>query len=194
MIRAGPGGRRRSNARPDIGRMLALSPRQRYWLQTYWGSLVLLPFAVIFALEGGGFWLGEVLWTVVHAFDLIVHEAGHFFFRFFGRFMEIAGGSILQLALPALFVWQGLVHNHLAGVQLSLLLLGQNFVDVSVYAADAQARALPLIGNLGPESHDWHNLLAMLGLLEHTPLIAGLIYACAFPCWIAMFLAPARVG
>lgn len=182
----------RYNAPPDLGRMP--SPRLRSWLQIYWGSLVLLPFAVVFAFEGGGFWLGEALWTLFHAADLIVHEAGHFFFRFFGRFMEIAGGSILQLALPAFLAWQALGHDHLAGLQLALLWLGQSFVDVSVYAADAQARALPLLGNLGPESHDWHNLLSMLGLLEQAPLIAGLLYACAFPCWLAMLLAPARVG
>ena len=173
--------------------MFARSFDRRLWLQRWGSSLLLLPFCVVFALEGGGFWLGEALWTLVHAFDLIVHEAGHFFFRFFGRFLEIAGGSILQLALPALFVFQGVYWHHKLGTQLALLLLGQSFVDVSVYAADAQARALPLIGNLGPESHDWHNLLSMLGLLEHTPLIAGALYACAFACWGLMLAVPLRI-
>lgn len=64
---------------------------------------------------------------------------------------------------------------------------------MSIYAADAQARALPLIGNLGPESHDWHNMLTMLGLLEYTPLIAGALYACAFVCWAVMLAVPARI-
>lgn len=132
--------------------MLSVPFRQRLWFETWGSSVLLLPFCVVFALEGGGFWLGEALWTVVHAFDLIIHEAGHFFFRFFGRFMMIAGGSLLQLLLPALFVFQGAYWSNKLGTQLALLLLGQNFVDVSVYAADAQARALPLIGNLGPES------------------------------------------
>lgn len=173
--------------------MFALSLDQRAWLQTWGSSLALLPFCVVFALEGGGFWLGEALWTVVHAFDLIIHEAGHFFFRFFGRFMMIAGGSLLQLLIPALFVYQGVYWSNKLGTQLALLLLGQNFVDVSIYAADAQARALPLIGNLGPESHDWHNMLVMLGWLEHTPLIAGAIYAMAFVCWGLMLAVPLRI-
>ena len=170
-----------------------LSPSQRLWLETWGTSVALLPFVVVFATQGGGFWLGEALWTVVHAFDLIIHEAGHFFFRFFGRFMEIAGGSLLQLLMPALFVYQGVYWSNKLGTQLALLLLGQNFVDVSIYAADAQARALPLIGNLGPESHDWHNLLVMTGLLEHTALIAGAIYACAFVCWALMLAVPLRI-
>lgn len=173
--------------------MLSVPFRQRLWFETWGSSVLLLPFCVVFALEGGGFWLGEALWTVVHAFDLIIHEAGHFFFRFFGRFMMIAGGSLLQLLLPALFVFQGAYWSNKLGTQLALLLLGQNFVDVSVYAADAQARALPLIGNLGPESHDWHNLLAMTGWLEHTPLIAGAIYAMAFVCWGLMLAVPLRI-
>ncbi len=174
--------------------MIALGTRHRLWLGQWGASLALLPFCVVFALEGGGFWLGEALWTVFHAADLIAHEAGHFFFRPWGRFLEIAGGSILQLALPALFVFQGVVWDHKLGTQLALLWLGQSFVDVSVYAADAQARALPLLGGLGPESHDWHNMLSLLGCLEWTPLIAGVLYACAFVCWAAMLAVPWRVG
>lgn len=88
--------------------MLSVPFRQRLWIETWGSSVLLLPFCVVFALEGGGFWLSEALWTLVHAFDLLVHEAGHFFFRFFGRFMMIAGGSLLQLLLPALFVFQGI--------------------------------------------------------------------------------------
>ena len=170
-----------------------LSSKQKLWLETWGTSVVLIPFAALYATEGGGFWLGELLWTVTHAFDLIVHEAGHFFFRFFGRFMMIAGGSIMQLLLPALLVFQGVTWGNKLGTQLALLLLGQNFVDVSLYAADAQARALPLIAGLGPESHDWHNLLAMTGTLAHTPLIAGLIYGLAFVCWGLMLLVPLRM-
>ncbi len=170
-----------------------ISSNQKLWLETWGTSFALMPFAVIYATEGGGFWFGEMLWTITHAFDLIVHEAGHFFFRFFGRFMMIAGGSLLQLLLPALFVFQGVYWSNKLGTQLSLLLLGQNFVDVSVYAADAQRRLLPLIGNLGPESHDWHNLLVMTGLLAHTPLIAGAIYACALVCWGLMLAVPLRI-
>jgi hypothetical protein len=170
-----------------------LSARRRVHLERWASSALLAPVAWMLAFEGGGTWFGRALWMVMHSFNLIVHESGHFFFRFFGRFMEIAGATILELALPALFVFQGIYWHHRLGTQLALLWLGQAFVGVSVYAADAQARALPLIGNLGPESHDWHNMLSMLGILEHTPLVAGAFYASGVICWIAMLLVPAKV-
>ena len=72
--------------------------------------------------------------------------------------------------------------------------LGQNWIDVAAYAADAQARAMPLLGGLGPEAHDWLNLLSRAGLLEQTPLVAGVLFACAFPVWAAMFAVPRWVG
>lgn len=155
-------------------------------------GVALLPLCALFAF-------GEYthdpnpLILLVHAFDLIVHEAGHFFFRVFGDTMGIAGGSLFQLLLPGLFVYQGVYWNHRAGTQLALLLLGQNFVDVSIYAADAQVRALPLLGG-DRVFHDWHRLLGQFGLLEATPAIAGTLYALAFVCWAVMLVAPKRVG
>ncbi|MDX1418579.1 MAG: hypothetical protein R3181_01315 [Rubricoccaceae bacterium] len=160
-------------------------------LRPYLSSLVLLPCCFVFAVadydvEGAFGWLR----FIAHSVNLLPHEAGHFFFRFFGTFMMFAGGTIWQLVFPCIFVWYCVSNDLKVGLQVSLLWLGQNFVDVSVYAADAQARALPLIGGLGPEAHDWYNMLAMLGLLEHTPLIAGLLYACAFPIWALMLAVP----
>jgi hypothetical protein len=163
-------------------------------LRPFVSSLVLLPFCVYFVVVdyGAEGWVGS-LWFVVHSVNLLPHEAGHFLFHFFGAFLGIAGGTILQLAFPGLFVWYCLTNDLKWGLQVSLLWLGLNFVDVSVYAADAQHRSLPLLGGLGPEAHDWHNMLTMLGLLEHTPLVAGLIYACAFPVWALMLAVPRRV-
>lgn len=155
-------------------------------------GVALLPLCALFAF--GEYTVDpNPLIVLVHAFDLIVHEAGHFFFRPFGDTMHAAGGSILQLALPALFVYQGIYWNNRAGTQLSLLLLGQNFVDVSIYAADAQARALPLLGG-DAVFHDWHRLLSGFGLLEAAPMVAGTLYALAFVCWALMLAAPRRVG
>ncbi|WP_412068974.1 hypothetical protein [Rubrivirga sp. IMCC43871] len=127
--------------------------------------------------------------VLVHTWNLIIHEAGHDVFGLFGRTMMIAGGSILQLALPALFVYQGVYWSRRVGTQLALLLLGQNVVDVSIYAADAQGRALPHLGG-DRVSHDWHTLLAQAGLLEATPVIAGLFVVGALACWAAMLAVP----
>ena len=151
-------------------------------------GVALLPLCALFAF-GEYVYDPNPLIFVVHAFDLIVHEAGHFFFGFFGQTMEIAGGSLFQLILPALFVYQGIYWNNRAGTQLSLLLLGQNFVDVSIYAADAQARALPLLGG-DRVFHDWHVILANLGMLDAAPVVAGVLYGLAFVAWALMLAVP----
>ena len=172
--------------------MVTLARLRKDHVTPYLFGVALLPLCALFAF--GDYTVDpHPLIVLVHAFDLIVHEAGHFFFRFFGATMHAAGGSILQLALPALFVYQGVYWHHRVGTQLALLLLGQNFVDVSVYAADAQARALPLLGG-DAVFHDWHRLLSGLGLLEHTALIAGALYALAFVTWAVMLLVPLRIS
>ncbi len=169
---------------------MTLTLSQRDILGRWAGSALLIPFAVYFAVSDP-IMEPSALNILVHSANLIVHEAGHFFFRFFrSDLLMFAGGSILQCALPALFVWQGLVWNNRIGTQISLLWLGQNFVDVSVYAADAQAMALPLIGNLGTESHDWGFIMRSTGLIEHTPFVAGVIFGFAFVPWVFMVLIP----
>ncbi len=155
-------------------------------------GVALLPLCALFAF-GEYTYSPNPLIALVRAFNLIVHEAGHVVFRFFGDTLHTAGGSILQVALPALFVYQGVYWNRRAGTQLALLLLGQNVVDVSVYAADAQARALPLLGGEAV-FHDWHRLLSTFGLLDATPVIASLLYGLAFVAWGLMLIAPRWVG
>ena len=43
--------------------------------------------------------------------------------------------------------------------------VGQNFIDVSVYIADAPTRAMPLISGTDA-NHDWWNLLSMTNSLD----------------------------
>jgi len=159
-------------------------------IRQYGFGLLLLPLCAYFTAGIEDYnatgWIG----FLVHSMNLLPHEAGHFFFRFFGEFMMFAGGSLLQLILPGLIAWSCFRYDQRIGTQIALFWLGQNFVDVSIYAADAQNRSLPLLGGLGPESHDWYNILMMAGLLEFTPLIAGAIYFFAFPCWLLMLVVP----
>ncbi len=175
--------------------MRALTAQQRFAVSEVASGLWLLPVCAYFALvpygQPGALGLP---WFLVHSLNLLPHEAGHFVFRFFGTFMTIAGGSILQLVFPCLWAWIAFASDSRLGVQLSLVWLGQNWIDVAAYAADAQARAMPLIGRLGPESHDWWNLLSMTGLLDQTPLVAFLLFSCAFPVWAAMLIVPRYVG
>ena len=142
--------------------MATLSLPERHQVTPYLFGVAMLPLCALFAF-GEYTYDPNPLIVLVHAFDLIVHEAGHFIFRFFGQTMMVAGGSLLQILLPALFVYQGLYWSNRIGTQLALLLLGQNFVDVSIYAA---------------------------GLLEATPAIAGTLFALAFVTWGVMLLVP----
>ncbi len=175
--------------------MRALTSHQRFLASEYASGVLLLPACLYFAVVpyGQSGALG-MPWFLVHSLNLLPHEAGHFLFRFFGETMMIAGGSVLQLLFPCIWAWIAFASDSRLGVQLSFLWLGQNWIDVAAYAADAQARSMPLLGGLGPEAHDWYNLLSRAGLLEQTPLVAAVLFACAFPAWLAMLAVPRWVG
>jgi hypothetical protein len=130
-------------------------------------SIIILPIALIWSLNRGKFGL-------IDNVDLVIHEAGHFFFSFFGKFIYTLGGTLMQIILPSIIAGFFLRNNYRTGVQFSLLWLGQNFINISVYAADARARRLPLLGG-DKVYHDWHYLLGELGILQHDQMV-GLIF------------------
>src|SRR5512139_3011874 len=110
--------------------------------------------------------------------DLPIHEAGHLLFRIFGEFMMIAGGSLFQVIVPALFVGYFVWHFKYYSAAIVLFWLGQSIINVYVYAADAQVMQLVLISGLtGSEGsfHDWNYMLSSLGLLGSTKTVAGII-------------------
>lgn len=168
--------------------MASLSLPSRDVVAPYLFGAALLPVCALF-LFGETVTGANPLIVLTHAWHLIVHEAGHFVFRFFGQTMMIAGGSLMQLLLSGLFVWQGVFWGNRVGTQLALLLLGADFYCVSVYAADARDRALPLLGG-DTSGHDWGNLLSQFGLLEATPVVAGLFAVGALVCWGLMLMVP----
>ncbi len=138
--------------------------------------------------------------AAIHAFDLVVHEAGHPLFGLLGwRFLAILGGTLLQLTPPlaaAVAFWR---RRQPASLAVAVVWLGVNLVHVGQYAADAQARALPLI-NADADGHDWWNMLRALGLLEQCRAIGGAIgglgwaLQVAAPAWVAGLWVRWRVG
>ena len=74
--------------------------------------------------------------------DLVIHEAGHFFFMFFGKFIYTLGGTLMQIILPSIIAWYFLRNYYKTGVQISLLWLGQNLINISAYAADLPTEAV----------------------------------------------------
>ncbi len=114
-------------------------------------------------------------WSFLDNVNLLMHEAGHFIFMIFGnRFLFIAGGTIMQIAMPLIFVLYFYFSNQKFSSALAMFWLGQSFLNISVYAGDAVAKALPLLGG-DSDGHDWYNMLSSLGLLSSTDFIASAI-------------------
>ena len=107
--------------------------------------------------------------------DLIFHEAGHVIFGFFGEFIGILGGSIMQVLIPAIVVGHFFFHRQPYSAAVTLFWVGQSLFNVSVYVKDARARALPLLGD-DISAHDWYNILGRLHLLNWDQVIGNLIY------------------
>lgn len=110
--------------------------------------------------------------------DLPIHETGHLIFGIFGEFIGVLGGSLFQAIVPAAFVGYFWLHGKNYSAAIVLFWVGQSFLNVWVYAADAQVMQLVLLGGLtGSEGsfHDWNYLLDRVGLLDSTKTVAAVI-------------------
>jgi len=145
-------------------------------------SIIIFPIAVYWVINRGNYGLLDNI-------DLVIHEAGHFFFSFFGKFIYTLGGTLMQVILPSIIVLFFFRNNYRTGVQFSLLWLGQNFINISVYAADAQARKLPLLGG-NKVYHDWHYMLAEIGILQYDYLVGYFFFLIAILIFIITIFMP----
>ncbi len=130
------------------------------------------------------FWSYAHTYTEWHALDsvnLIFHEAGHTIFYFFGTFVHILAGSGFQITIPALIALYFFYTRQKISSSLCLLWVGQNFLNVSVYAGDAVKMQLDLLGG-DSVTHDWHYLLSTLGWLQYTDTVASTLYALGIVC------------
>ncbi len=110
--------------------------------------------------------------------DLPVHETGHLLFRPFGEFMMVAGGSLFQIIMPAVFVGYFIWHEKPYSASMVLFWVGQSILNVWVYASDAVVMQLVLTSGLtGSEGsfHDWNYLLTQTGLIGSTSTVAAFI-------------------
>ena len=140
---------------------------------TYWG----LRF--IFSSIGSAYTLNS-FW---HLVNLPFHEAGHIFWRPFGRLLTSLGGSLMQVLMPAICLVVFLVKTRdpFAGA-FSLWWTGQNFIDIAPYIDDARSLSLPLLGgNVGKHApygfHDWEFILKETGLIRFDHTLARLSHA-----------------
>lgn len=151
----------------------------REWIFT----LLLLPFALYFCLSRGTY-------TALDHAHLIIHEAGHFIFGILGGSFEITGGTLMQVALPLGLTVHFFRHQYRPGVQLALFWLAHNFLNISVYAADARAQKLPLLGS-GSKLHDWNVMLSQAGLLEYDTIVGNSVFLLSIACFGLVMLIPA---
>jgi hypothetical protein len=114
-------------------------------------------------------------WHFIDSVDLIIHEAGHLIFMFFGEFIAIAGGSIMQILIPILFAVSFYRTEQRYSSAVMMYWLSVNLFYVGQYASDAVAMNLPLLGG-DNVIHDWNYLLSTTGSLGQTENIANVIY------------------
>jgi hypothetical protein len=108
--------------------------------------------------------------------DLVFHETGHVIFGFFGEFIGILGGSLMQVLILAILVGYFFFHRQPYSATVTLFWVAQSLFNVSVYVKDARTRALPLLGD-DISAHDWHNILGRLHLLNWDQGIGNLVYS-----------------
>jgi hypothetical protein len=117
--------------------------------------------------------------------NLIVHEAGHLLFGWFGTTLGLWGGTLLELLVPAALAAYFVLHRQTTAVAFAAFFFFENFLYISIYMADARAQVLPLVsvGDPGASGHDWFSIFARLGLLQHDLLIAAVVKAVG---WLGM--------
>jgi len=119
--------------------------------------------------------------SFMHLINLPFHEAGHFIFGFFGRFITVLGGSLMQLLVPAVCTVAFLTTTRDPfAASVGLWWLGESFMDLSPYINDARDLELILLGGVTGKDvddyHDWQYLLGQTDLLEYDHALARFSY------------------
>ncbi len=112
----------------------------------------------------------DAMSSFLHLPDLVFHEAGHFIFAPFGRFMTVLGGSLLQVLIPVIAAVAFVRQEDPFSAAICAWWTGQNFVDLAPYIADARSLRLVLLGGrtgAEVEGHDWEFILNSLGISHH---------------------------
>ena len=142
----------------------------------------------------------------LHLVILPFHEEGHVFFRLFGEFVAILGGTLGQHLMPIVLGVALLVKRRDPfGAALFFWLLGYSVIDMAIYMYDAFDPQLMLLGGTtGAESdrHDWMNIFGDLGLMPNARRIGlffgavGRAMMCAGLTWAAymVWLQKARLS
>jgi hypothetical protein len=111
--------------------------------------------------------------SAIYLLNFGIHEMGHFVFRLFGEFIGVAGGSLLQVAVPigSMVMFYRRQRDFFA-IAFCFAWLATNLYYVAWYMADAQFMSKPLAGEGSNLIHDWNYLFKNTGLLGWSKGIA----------------------
>lgn len=151
-------------------------------LKKWIGSIILLPIVIYLIQHDGRFFIVDYI-------NLLIHEGGHGILKIFGKYFYTLGGTLAQILIPGMFVMFYLVKRRRVPAQISLIWLGQNLINISIYASDARAQKLPLLGGK-KVYHDWNYLLREIGLLNYDQAVGLFFYSLAIAVFILSLLLP----
>jgi len=151
-------------------------------IKPWFGTIALLPLVIFYTINNGQF-------TFIDYVNVLIHEGGHGVFKIFGRFIYTLGGTLMQIIIPSMFVIYYWIKRKKFGAQIFLVWLGENLMNISVYAADARAQKLPLLGG-NKVYHDWTWLLSQTGLLEQDQIVGNIFYGTGILMFIIVMITP----
>ncbi len=162
-----------------------LGERMRRWAtgRSPWWRLLLLLFLASQVLRNLQAMENRTLFSGI-AFG--AHEFGHLFFAFFGEWVSVAGGSLMQLLIPIGAAAVVMRSRDWFGVAICGVFLAASLADLSWYIGDARAERLDLV-SFSPDGaiHDWNYLLRSVGLLKQDIFLARLTRFVAFLLLVA---------
>src|SRR3970040_2622254 len=103
-----------------------------------------------------------IILGILDGANLIFHQARPVLFLVFGEFLQILGGSLTQVAIPAMCVAYFALRRQPAASAAALFWTGESLTNVAIYVADARRLALPLLGG-GGGVHGRKHLLGARG-------------------------------
>lgn len=104
--------------------------------------------------------------------SFFIHEAGHVYFKLFGMFMGVIGGTLCELSAPLILIIFSLRRGYFLTLSVSLYWLGQILIGVARYIESAPSNKLhPDLYGI----HDWHYLLSSVQALPYAKSFSVLV-------------------
>ena len=119
--------------------------------------------------------------------NLVIHEAGHPLFGWFGETLGVWGGTLFELIVPGALAIYFARERQPTGAAFCTFFFFENFLYIGTYMADARAQDLPLVTTGGADyvEHDWFRIFGDLGVLQHDTQIGS---ATRLVGWLGMLV------